>query len=98
MVLGFAKEKGVPGAAEALERNAAIERLKHHLDPKCDAGQGPAGSPRAALPLPMLMGKTKPTSPAVKFIAAVIGFAVLAWFLASALYPNFAALLSHLRH
>ena len=46
----------------------------------------------------MMMVKSKPTSPVVKFIAAVIGLLGIAWILASALYPNFAALLSHLRH
>jgi len=39
MVLGLAKEKGVPGAAETLDTNAAIERMKHRLDPKYDAGE-----------------------------------------------------------
>jgi len=98
MVLGYGKEKGVPGAAQALEMNAAIERLKHHLGPKYEAGQGPTDAPKAALPLPMTLVKSKPTSPLVKIIAVAIGFVGVAWFLSSALYPTFVALLSHLRH
>jgi hypothetical protein len=98
MVLGYAKEKGVPGAAQALQTNAAIERLKHRLDPKYDAGQGPTDSLPAALPLLMTPVKSKPTSPLVKIITVVIGFLGLAWFFSSALYPTFVALLSQLRH
>ena len=97
MVLGFAKEKGVPGAAEALAGNAAIERMKHRLDPNYAAGQAKDVLP-VALPFPMTALKSKPTSPVVKLIGVVIGFAVLAWFFSGTLYPNIAALLSHLRH
>ena len=100
MVLGFAKEKGVPGAAEALQSKAAIDRLKQHLDPKYQAGEAPADNPAGPLPLSLAAPafRSKPTSPVTKIIVAAIGLVGLLWLLSSALHPIFAVLMSRLRH
>ncbi|MFI5382189.1 MAG: hypothetical protein ACHRHE_23070 [Tepidisphaerales bacterium] len=99
-VLGYAKEKGIPGAAEALQSKAAIDRLKQHLDPRYQTGQAPADNPTGPLPLSLSAQafKSKPTSPVTKIVAAAIGLVGLLWFLTSALHPIFAVLMSRLRH
>ncbi|HXQ42341.1 MAG TPA: hypothetical protein VN821_13805 [Candidatus Udaeobacter sp.] len=98
MVLGFAKEKGVPGAAEALQSKAAVDRLKQHLDPKYQTGEAPAGNLAGTLPLSARAFRSKPTSPVTKIIVAAIGLVGLLWLLSSVLHPIFAVLMSRLRH
>lgn len=97
MVLGLAKEKGLPGADQALQSKAAIERLKQHLDPNHSGGQAPKDGPTEALPAFPLSRKSKQTSPVPKIIVAAVGLVGLLWFLSSA-YPILAVLLSRLRH